>query len=120
MIQRKQTVFLLLAFIAFLVCAICDQTVLFCCGCSAVLSLATLATVFKYKDRKQQSLLCVVLMALALVYYIVLAVANHAADGSLELTWPMALPAVGIVFLFMANKGIRHDERLVRSLDRIR
>ncbi len=120
MIQRKQTIYLLLAFIAFAVCAICDQTVAFCCGWSAALSLFTLGNVFLYKNRKRQSLLCVVFMALAVIYYVALAVFNHGAGGSLVLTWPMALPAVAIVLLFLAYKGIQHDEKLVRSLDRIR
>ena len=120
MIQRKQTIYLLLAFVAFVVCAICDQTVPFCCGWSAALALVTLGDVFLYKNRKRQSLLCMVLMALAVVYYVALAIFNHTDGGSLQLTWPMALPAVAIVCLFMAYKGIQHDEKLVRSLDRIR
>lgn len=120
MIQRKQTVFLLLAAIAFVVCAVCDQTVPFCCAWSAALGVATLGNIFLFKNRKLQSLLCVVLMAIGVIYYIALAVFNNSADGALQLTWPMALPAVAIVFLFMAYKGIRHDEKLVRSLDRIR
>ena len=120
MIQRKQTVFLLLAFIALLLCGLFEQTFVFLCGWVCGLSLATLADVFLFKNRKRQNLLCVVLMALTLVYYVVLAVINHRQGGQLTLTWPMALPAVAIVLLFMAHKGIVHDEKLVRSLDRIR
>ena len=33
---------------------------------------------------------------------------------------PLALPAVAIVLYFMARQGIMADERLVRSMDRIR
>jgi len=120
MIQRKQTIFLLLAFIALLLCAIFDQTSVFLCGWTCGLSLITLADVFLYKNRKRQNTLCLVLMVLAVVYYVVLAVINHKFDGQLQLTWPMALPAVAIVLLFMAHKGIVHDEKLVRSLDHIR
>ena len=120
MIQRKQTIFLLLAFIAFVVCAFCDQTFVSLCGWVSGLSLLTLGDVFLYKNRKRQSLLCVVLMALAVVYYIALAVFNNQQGGMLQLTWPMALPAVAVIFLFLAYKGIMHDEKLVRSLDRIR
>ena len=120
MIQRKQTIYLLLAFIALLLCGIFDQTFGFLCGWSIGLSLVTLADVFLYKNRKRQNLLCLVLMVLAVIYYVALAVFNHGLDGQLTLTWPMVLPAVAIVLLFMAHKGIVHDEKLVRSLDRIR
>ena len=120
MIQRIQTVYLLLAFTAFLVCAIFDQTFGFLCGWTAALSVGTLATVFLYKNRKRQDLLCIVLIALGVVYYVALAVFNHQTDGQMVLTWPMAMPAAAIVLLFLAHKGIQHDEKLVRSLDRIR
>jgi len=30
------------------------------------------------------------------------------------------LPLVAICFIWLANRGIKHDERLVRSADRIR
>lgn len=120
MIQRKQTIYLLLAFVALLLCGLFDQTIIFLCGWACGLSLVTLADVFLYKNRKRQNLLCLVLMVLAVAYYVVLAVVNHRQGGQLTLTWPMALPAVAIVLLFMAHKGIVHDEKLVRSLDRIR
>ncbi len=120
MIQRIQTIYLLLAFIALAVCALFDQTFGFLCGWTAGMSLLTLADVFLYKNRKTQDLLCMVLIALGVVYYVALAVFNHQLDGALVLTWPMALPAAAIVLLFLAHKGIQHDEKLVRSLDRIR
>ena len=52
--------------------------------------------------------------------YVALAVFNHQTDGQMVLSWPMAMPAAAIVLLFLAHKGIQHDEKLVRSLDRIR
>lgn len=120
MIQRRQTVFLLLAFVALLVCALGDRTFAFLCGWTAGLSVFTLADIFLFKRRKLQAMLCLVLTVLAVVYYVALAVFNHQQGGGLHLTWPMAMPALAIVFLVFARKGIIHDEKLVRSLDRIR
>ena len=120
MIQRLQTVYLFLAFVVLLVCAACDQTFMFLCGWTAALSVLALADIFLYKRRRRQAAFCLVLMALALIYYVALAVFNHQVGGTLQLTWPMVLPALAIVLLFMARKRILKDERLVRSLDRIR
>ncbi|MBQ9668781.1 MAG: DUF4293 domain-containing protein [Prevotella sp.] len=120
MIQRIQTVYLFIAFVVLLVCALCDQTFMFLCGWTAALSVLTLADVFLYKNRTRQALFCLVLIVLAVIYYIALAVYNHSMNGTLQLTWPMVLPAVAIVFMFMARKRIIKDEKLVRSLDRIR
>ena len=120
MIQRIQTVYLILAFVVLLVCAFCDQTFMFLCGWTAALSGLTLLDVFLYKNRPRQAMFCMGLMVLTLIYYVALAVYNHSMNGTLQLTWPMVLPAVAIVLLFMARKRILKDEKLVRSLDRIR
>lgn len=120
MIQRRQTIYLLLAFAALLICALSDCTFAFLCGWTAGLAVFTFADIFLYKRRKLQAMLCMVLTGLVVVYYVALAVFNHQMGGSLHLTWPMALPALAIIFLVFARKGIMHDEKLVRSLDRIR
>ena len=36
------------------------------------------------------------------------------------LEWFAAMPMVAVLFLFLARKGILKDEKLVKSLDRIR
>ena len=57
---------------------------------------------------------------LPLVWYVLLAVLNRQLAGTFILTWSDALPGVAILLIFLAYKGIQHDEKLVRSLDRIR
>lgn len=122
MIQRKQTLFLLAAFILTCVCVYLQvghhifQSALFivCQALSAVLSLVT---IFMYTKRKLQAAMCLVNMALLVIWYILLAVLP---DGMMVLEWIVALPAVCILLLFMAHRGILADEKLVRSLDRIR
>jgi len=116
MIQRKQTVFLLLAFVLAVVCMFV-QTISLQSSCLLLSALVSGVTIFMYQHRKQQSLMCVVNMLLLLVWYLLLAI----KDGNVvQLEWSAALPAVCIILLFMARKGIIADEKLVRSLDRIR
>jgi len=35
-------------------------------------------------------------------------------------TWPAVLPAIALILYLMARRAINADERLVRSMDRIR
>ncbi len=148
MIQRKQTIYLLLVVILTVVCmfsqvatmvsdsgkAFADMYNLWltdaegqhsfrsaplfaCLMLSAILSLVT---IFMYMKRKLQAMMCLVDMLLLVVWYILLAVMPQSIGGMMHLEWPAVLPAVGIILLFMARKGILADEKLVRSLDRIR
>lgn len=125
MIQRKQTLFLLAAFILTCVCVYLQMghhifqsaLLVICQALSAVLSLVT---IFMYMKRKLQAAMCLVNMALLVIWYILLAVLPENTGGMMVLEWTVALPAVCILLLFMAHRGILADEKLVRSLDRIR
>lgn len=119
MIQRKQTVFLLLAFVLAIVCLFV-QAINLQSACLLLSALISCVTIFMYKRRNLQSLMCVVNMLLLLVWYLLLAAIPSKEDVVVQLEWPVVLPAVCIILLFMARKGIIGDEKLVRSLDRIR
>lgn len=148
MIQRKQTLFLLLAFILTVVCMSLqvatfyeDSSVEFArvynlwitdgqghhsfrsiqLFVTLMLSaLLSLVTIFTYTKRKLQARMCVLNMVLLLGWYILLAVLPQNIGGTMHLEWPAVLPAISVVLIFMARKGVLSDERLVRSLDRIR
>lgn len=113
MIQRIQTIYLILAGVAFCVGAFMEMsivwTVIF-----FVLAGLSLGNVFLYKQRPTQAFLCVLPMIVSIVYYIMLAVNQSLME------WYMALPLVAVFFLFLSRKAIVKDEKLVRSLDRIR
>ena len=113
MIQRIQTVWLLLAFVALVVCAVFEP-MSYLKGMVGAMAVVALGVVFLFKNRPRQANLCAVLMGLGVVYYIALAVMQ------LALEWYCALPMVAVFFLFLARKGIVKDEKLVKSLDRIR
>lgn len=112
MIQRKQTVFLLLACILALVCGIVRLQwidVLL-----AVLAALSAYTIFQYKRRLFQARLCLAGLFLVFAWYIGVAVLE-ARVGTIE-----ALPMVDAILIFLARKGILDDEKLVRAADRIR
>ena len=120
MIQRKQTLFLILAFVAFAVTVFMPVGVPWVWIVALLAALGSLGNIFLYMRRPLQAKLCIALIGLGLVYYMAVAVYQHSIDGQLVFTWPLALPMVAMLCLFLAHKGILKDEKLVRSLDRIR
>ena len=112
MIQRKQTVFLLLACVLALVCFFLRwQWIDTLQLCSALLSAVT---IFQYHRRIVQARLCLVGLFIVFAWYIGIAVLEGSV-GTVE-----ALPMVNAILIFMARKGILDDEKLVRAADRIR
>ena len=112
MIQRKQTLFLLIATILALVCL---GLRLHWIDVLQVLSaLLSAYTIFQYRRRVFQARLCLVGLFVIFAWYIGVAVLE-ARVGTVE-----ALPMVNAILIFMARKGILDDEKLVRAADRIR
>lgn len=116
MIQRKQTIFLLLAAIALGVGTFVATGTLIMRIVLVLTALLAILCIFLYKNRKLQAKATTLIIILPVAWYILLSV----LFGWNMLCWADALPAVSIVLMFMAYKGIMHDEKLVRSLDRIR
>lgn len=76
-------------------------------------------TIVLYKNRKMQFRVCLagLLLSFAVLFFYFQAIKNY-DRGHILLTslFSFALP----VCFFMAARGIRHDEKLVKSLDKIR
>jgi membrane-bound ClpP family serine protease len=86
---------------------------------TSVIGGAALIAIFLYKDRKVQfriTLITLLLSILNIVLYFI--EIEKFAQGNLALTSVVtfAIP----VFIFLAVRGIRKDEKLVKSLDRLR
>ena len=138
MIQRQQTLWLFLATIAALLSFMfpfvtgkgiekaieVDKTIkagsgfllLICTGASLILSAAIISL---YKDRKLQMKLCLlglVISILIIVLYILQM--NKLTNSTLALF--SILPFATVVGYFMAFRNIRKDEKLVKSLDKLR
>jgi hypothetical protein len=93
---------------------------------NGIILLFTLITIFLYKRRMTQVritrflLLAEVLMLVAMFY-----VAEKAKDllpptDEMGYGAGIGIPIVCMILLFLAERRIRHDERLVRSADRLR
>ncbi len=138
MIQRRQTLWLLLAVLAavlsfmfpFVIGKVLDEGVvkdkavtassnfvlLLLTGISVILSLVI---IFLYKDRKLQMKLCgvgLVIAVLLVVLYIIQV--NNLMKSTLALF--CVLPFIIMLSYFMAYRNIRKDENLVKSLDKLR
>ena len=83
-----------------------------------------LLSIFSYKKRQQQFVMnrlnmILNLILLVLFVYRALNLSGEAALAS-EKGIGMFLPSISIVFLALANKAIKKDEDLVKSVDRLR
>jgi uncharacterized membrane protein YcgQ (UPF0703/DUF1980 family) len=95
-----------------------------------VIVMLALVCIFLFKKRKVQFRLTVLniflsIAAIVLQYFKVLDFANSLQTGGKTITSSSYLPAAFLpvlilVFLFMAAKGIYKDEKLIKSLDRLR
>ena len=123
MIQRKQSVFLLLAAIlGVLIIVNYPMWPLFLL--SLVASSLSIFTIFKFKRRLLQARLCVLTTVLFLLWYpAVLLVNKFMMPSGLQFdvlnVWG-ALSLISAILCILARKGIMDDERLVRAADRIR
>lgn len=116
MIQRKQTLFLLIATVLGMVFFMAWPLFVLQMLASALCVYA----IFLYKNRKKQALFCLAAVVVNLLWYMVLAVLIQQGKLSENLPYTAALPIVAAIFCFLARKGVLDDEKLVRAADRIR
>lgn len=119
MIQRIQSLYLLMAGIVSAICAylclggildgqfipaLTSESLNFVGGALCIIvTLDSLTTVFFYKNRKSQMAMCWSIILTAII-------------AALFYVWIL----VAVPFVYLAWRGIRADERLIRSIDRIR
>ncbi|GHT15187.1 membrane protein [Bacteroidia bacterium] len=119
MIQRIQTVYFLLVICLMAVLWFIPVTVLHKPELIGIAILA-LTAIFLFKNRKRQILLGYIILLALLLDYVAFFVwkFDPAVFASGIVTF--LIPFVAGVFDFLAIRGIRKDEKLVRSLDRLR
>ncbi len=150
--QRKQTVFLLLAVAAIILCLLMPVATLkptelggtgatvynlgvvangaYRLGLSSALAVLlalagvlAVVAIFTYKNRKLQMRLCSLSMLMLALWYVWLALSilsNGNSQTSLSLAFGSCLPLVAFILDWLARRGVKADEALVRSMDRIR
>ncbi len=149
MIQRKQTIYLLLALASLIVClclpigrltstTLGAETLVYNLGLYTntgvsvhpilfvdIVVVATLSfiNIFLYNKRKLQMRICVVSIILCLVwyaYYAFMVLSMFKGIGAVSISFAVCLPFVAIVMLVLARSGIKADEDLIKSMSRIR
>ncbi|WP_454996274.1 DUF4293 domain-containing protein [Capnocytophaga leadbetteri] len=122
MIQRIQTVYMLIAGVVAALPLLFGldwlRTLLF-----AISAAVALYTIFKYKKRNIQQLLnwLNIVINFTLLGIFVYRMLNSSGESIIsEKGVGVFVPVLSIVFLFLANKAIRRDEKLVKSADRLR
>ncbi|WP_294303895.1 DUF4293 family protein [uncultured Chryseobacterium sp.] len=129
MLQRIQTIWTFLAVLAAVFLFVTAQDVIVSdripvidIGC-VILVLVGLLSVFSFKNRKRQILLntvSIIINALligVLVYWLLnLSGGIHFPEKGIEPIFSL----IAVICLFIANIYIKRDERLVKSVDRLR
>lgn len=93
-------------------------------GLAGLLVFLFLFILFRYKNRKAQLRLCrisfIILLGIVVlpVFYMMKYSQMHTMVLSVSMT--LVLPVLSGVFTWLAVRGIKKDEELVRSMDRIR
>lgn len=85
-----------------------------------------LVTIFMFKNRKQQMRMAI--LAIIINVGFISAVLMRVGNMTSKMPTPVngsygvgaVLPVIAMIFLFMAIRGIRKDDKLVRSTDRLR
>lgn len=91
---------------------------------AVVITLLPLIAIFLFKNRSQQRGLgrLAIVGCIAFVASMVMIIQGFnrtdAGDAYL-IPWP-ALPMIGLVFIILALRGVRKDEKLLKSMDRLR
>lgn len=98
----------------------------------ALVAVVILTCIFLFKNRKMQLLLgqsIYYILILTFIYQLYLVDLNEAAlseafksalEVKIDRHWNYYAPVFAVVMLFLANRGVRKDEALVKSLDRLR
>ena len=150
MIQRKQTIYLLLGLVCLIVCLCLPLATYEYKGMGGdyvwynlgrmqvsgfqispvpfvglvIAGALTLCDVFLYKKRMVQARLCAVNILLCTLWYAywfgIRFLGLDSTNSDVHFHFAFCLPAVAMVFFALARAGIKADEALVKSMDRIR
>ena len=90
----------------------------------ALLSVTNLVAIFLYSNRKLQMMLCKlsvvfeILLCNLIFYNVVHSISSKTFD--IQYSFPIVFPIIALILQLLAFWAIRKDDRLIRSVDRIR
>ncbi|MDR0834341.1 MAG: DUF4293 domain-containing protein [Candidatus Symbiothrix sp.] len=129
MIQRIQTLWLALIFIIAIGMAYLFQKENILLIISALSAALSVVAILRYKDRSRQITLCYILIVLEVVAAVLLCLPESIlAIGFGDLSnvwfllgiWSGFFPVAEFLLTLLALRAIKKDEKLVRSMDRLR
>jgi len=87
--------------------------------------LLSIITIVSFKNRKRQILLTKIAMGLTLVllaayFFGYMGLLEKSAGNPPTYQFASFMPALVFLFLLLANRGIMKDEKLIKSMDRLR
>ncbi|WP_295654825.1 DUF4293 domain-containing protein [uncultured Mucilaginibacter sp.] len=90
-----------------------------------ILGLLPIIIIFRYKERGQQIALCYgLILALIGFSFWMTQTVKQLSEGVVfkveNYSYGVLMPSVSIIFVLLAIKNIRNDEKLVKSADRLR
>ena len=130
MIQRIQTVYLFFVFCLMAIFAFIPFPSLnsfsegFYIGFASVIAVTAVITSFLYKNRRIQIRLCYGMLVSLVLIYLLYFIFNKQNFSFSELfghvRYTFVFPFISIILVYLAIRGIKKDEKLIRSLDRLR
>jgi len=94
-------------------------------GTVVLIMLLSLTALFSYKNRRRQLALTkismgVTLILLAAYFFGYMGLFENAVGNPPIYEFASFMPALVFLFLFLANRGVQKDEKLIKSMDRLR
>lgn len=81
-------------------------------------------SIFGFKNRKRQFRLATINFILILIYSLVLAgyiyFVMNKLEASFTLKYPVVFSVIALIFNYLGMRGVMKDEKLVKSIDRLR
>lgn len=135
MIQRIQSIYLLLAALSVLLVSwffplfnvndsgvqLIDEPVFF--GGFVFSGIISLFSIFRYKNRQQQVVsgrINIIINFITFGFMLYYVYAGGGEETNIQLGISAFLPVLAVIFIAMANRAIMRDEALVRAADRFR
>ncbi|MBI4647741.1 MAG: DUF4293 domain-containing protein [Bacteroidia bacterium] len=91
---------------------------------ACIIPLISLITIFLFRRRIIQIKLCIINIILLagtdIMLYFYSSVVSAKLNGTVHYLYTVILPAIAIILILLAIRAIRKDEKLVKSVDRIR
>ena len=85
-----------------------------------IAGIISIVDIFLFKNRKLQMRMCSYAMIADILWYVYYAIFYMQFDLTIHVSFAACLPLVSCILLWLAKKGIKADDDLVRSMDRIR